>query len=616
MLYETSHGVPYTPPPPIAARDGGVNFLWKPSGEVKVTGFGAADFELTRDTAAVMQPSELLSGELLLESLCDEERALVSKRVHARNPFDELNRNSSIFIEVVKIMVKPGLRRSADEVSADVQDPQIFDKWGAPFGGIQIIKVDEDRGKPGRLATFGKMLVFAATKRFAWDEANEELLWFESPMEAVAAMDASFGPYLPSQFARWDDLGSDEGMADLCVSGVGGWYLTASKPTEEAGHEVPEGSAMECNLEYLSAYETRPTWIRYGHTAYLGPPPDQNSSLPGPLLGVWSCHHQKLLRPGDDLWEHAKMGFRSTLGMSLTCRDHLAWLHWIKANGLHNAARETLAADHPVRRLLKQHYYGTGEINFSSKDMLLPLGQFAHRTFGLTDDGWISYFSDVVRDFKYESLRENIEKRNLPESFTKHWPVAADGLRLWDVMKDYIGGYLLIFYPEGDAQVATDSDLIRFWDHFEHQIDAGWRLPDLTFDSLATLLTDLVWWVTAGHEFVGSIVEYLTPPNGLPSKIMDGKTAVDVQSYAQALVIIALTGIGQPALMSDWTHLFKVPAWPSDQQQAVLDIVRKFQEDLASCADEVDRLNFELETRGERKFVAFNPRILETSVSI
>lgn len=220
---------------------------------------------------------------------------------------------------------------------------------------------------------------------------------------------------------------------------------------------MPDGAVMECNLDYLYQYETRKTWIRYGHIAYLGTPPSEDSALPGPLLAVWSCHHQKLVRPGDSLWEHAKLGtrppskhaphadliarqwptvshvrrpcawphpprapalprtnaphnpccrcplspgFRSTLGMSLTCRDHLAWLHWIRANGLHNAARETLGADHPVRRLLKQHYYGTGEINFSSKDMLLPVGQFAHRTFGLTDEGWIKYFTDVTRDFK------------------------------------------------------------------------------------------------------------------------------------------------------------------------------------------------------------------------
>ena len=36
------------------------------------------------------------------------------------------------------------------------------------------------------------------------------------------------------------------------------------------------------------------------------------------------------------------------------------------------------------------------------------------------------------------------------------------------------------------------------------------------------------------HELVGSIVEYLTTPDGLAGKIRDGKTVADVQSFAQA----------------------------------------------------------------------------------
>ena len=45
-------------------------------------------------------------------------------------------------------------------------------------------------------------------------------------------------------------------------------------------------------------------------------------------------------------------------------------------------------------------------------------------------------------------------------------------------------------------------------------------------------------------------------------------------------------------------------------------MVRHFQDDLAQLADDVDSANMDREARGERKFVAFNPRILETSVSI
>ena len=48
----------------------------------------------------------------------------------------------------------------------------------------------------------------------------------------------------------------------------------------------------------------------------------------------------------------------------------------------------------------------------------------------------------------------------------------------------------------------------------------------------------------------------------------------------------------------------------------MLDVVRHFQDNLAQLADDVESANMDREARGERKFVAFNPRILETSVSI
>jgi hypothetical protein len=56
-------------------------------------------------------------------------------------------------------------------------------------------------------------------------------------------------------------------------------------------------------------------------------------------------------------------------------------------------------------------------------------------------------------------------------------------------------------------------------------------------------VTELIFSVTGRHELVGSIVEYLTSPVGLAPKLANGTVEPDVQSHAQALVIIALTGM-------------------------------------------------------------------------
>ena len=55
--------------------------------------------------------------------------------------------------------------------------------------------------------------------------------------------------------------------------------------------------------------------------------------------------------------------------------------------------------------------------------------------------------------------------------------------------------------------------------------------------------------MTGEHELVGSIVAYLTSPIGFPAKLLEDRVESDVQSFAQGLVIIALTGLRQPPLM-------------------------------------------------------------------
>ena len=83
---------------------------------------------------------------------------------------------------------------------------------------------------------------------------------------------------------------------------------------------------------------------------------------------------------------------------------------------------------------------------------------------------------------------------------------------------------------------------------------------------------------------------------------------------------IALTcsNFCQPPLLADWTHLFRDmhKSWGSARQQKVINLVMRFQVDLGACAEEVDALNIQRKLACGRTFVAFNPRILETSVSI
>lgn len=131
-----------------------------------------------------------------------------------------------------------------------------------------------------------------------------------------------------------------------------------------------------------------------------------------------------------------------------------------------------------------------------------------------------------------------------------------------------------LYYPD-DGMITSDADIQAFWDHFQTkqvghlelflaldhhhfylafliliwddqrtthlpslavaQLKKPWKLPTLTRDALGDLLAELIWNVTGNHEMIGSIVEYLTVPNGLATKLVPNKDEADIQSFAQAV---------------------------------------------------------------------------------
>ena len=132
------------------------------------------------------------------------------------------------------------------------------------------------------------------------------------------------------------------------------------------------------------------------------------------------------------------------------------------------------------------------------------------------------------------------------------------------------------------------------------------------------------------HEFLGSATEYLTDPSVLPSKVAPNNSVADVQSYFLALSLISLTGMRQPQLMSDWSHLHEyLKTNDSNKYDSVIKVLNNFQIDLKQQSQVIDKRN---EIRLSKKisnltkdnteemswnaFNSFNPRVMECSVSI
>lgn len=491
--------------------------------------------------------------------------------------FDEVDGNTKSFIAIVKALINPLERASSKLVNVIAEKQKFSEEYFAPFGNLRLINHDEENPTPS-IQNFIKSIAFNALKDFSF---NDKLIWFDSVAEGEYVMKKELLQNLPSQSVYWDDISSDQAISDICFGGIGQIHINGA-----CGDTALDGAVYEVDLSYLGKYEVRDKFVKYGHIAYF----DYKKAL----LGIYSCHSNKIYTNTDDDWEHIKFCFRSSLVTDITLKYHLSYTHFIYSNSMMIGARESLSKDNPVRRLLKPHYYRSSVINWAAREILIPHGQLAHRTWAFTDNSWNQLFNDIFSDWKYEPFPKMIKSKRIDVS---NMPLYEDGMLLWNCIKNYVNSYLDLYnYTDN-----MPSDVSDYWKHLNSQVNYG--LPTLNRENLVDHLTNTIWWCTGGHEYVGSIVEYLVHPDGLIPKVCPGKSIGDVQTFAQALIIIALTGIRQPSLMDDWKHLFEEKAH---------DIVKSLQIELAKVSDIISDRN----KNRKIKFWSMDPRILESSVSI
>lgn len=384
-------------------------------------------------------------------------------------------------------------------------------------------------------------------------------------------------------------------------------------------YDVPGGPlarpACARSFSALVAYEVRRPWAPYGHSAFLSEPRVDGRCT---LLGIWVAAEKRLALPTEgQRWEVAKAGFKSTLGTVMTAREHLLECHWLVANGLSRAARETTGAEHPLRRLLRPHYYNTAKINAAATDVLMPINSLGFRVFGFSEASWARLLNDLALLWQWHPFPERMANQGIPEAFPA-LPLYADGMLVWRAMEEHVRGFLAIWYKD-DASLLADAEAVAFWRHFSTQTaHDGWGLGRTpTLNTLCSLLTGLIFEVTVGHEVVGAIVEFITSLHGMAPKLAVGKTVPDVQSFALGLCVISITGVKQPQLLDDWTHMYTgAQTWSAAQKDAAVANERAFQQRLELAAEEIEDRNEARERSGAPRYMACNPRILESSVSI
>ena len=223
------------------------------------------------------------------------------------------------------------------------------------------------------------------------------------------------------------------------------------------------------DISMLFKYGVRSKYEPYGATAYF-----DVSKRP---IAVWWDFGNKLVRPGDADWDHAKTVAKSSLITVITALDHLAHVHLIISNGMQLACREALGPLHPLRRLLKPHFFNTATINSAAKDSLIPVHGIAYKVFGMNAQSWEPVLYDSLRAYKYQTFPSFIADKGMSQEELQQFPLAVDGINFWNVIKKYVKAYLDIFYPD-EVSLQADVELQDYWLHYrDRQVEFDLGIP-------------------------------------------------------------------------------------------------------------------------------------------
>ena len=144
---------------------------------------------------------------------------------------------------------------------------------------------------------------------------------------------------------NYKELGvtSDDDMSRIAFHEMGQVLL---KKNEDGCYDV--------DTTILGTFEVRTGFVKYGARAVF----DENQKL----LEIFVSYLNRTLKPSDrEVWEHAKFLWRCSLKSYVTMSSHLVNTHMTISNVGHIAARTSLGATHPIRRVLKVFLFDAGK---------------------------------------------------------------------------------------------------------------------------------------------------------------------------------------------------------------------------------------------------------------
>lgn len=365
----------------------------------------------------------------------------------------------------------------------------------------------------------------------------------EDPEEAI---DEAFGPAhrwafhrpeRPEEYERPVDLG------ELTVTGPYACYL-----------EKIDGDGFRWDLTGLDAFAVHGELYPLGTSVRFELDPGARR-----LSAVEIDCELGVCKPGDPDWKLAQKIALCAATNHLSLVRHFNWVHLTAVSQFTIATRNNLPPDHPVRRLLWPHMWGTEYSNELVTEILLMPGGDFETVFSFTHAGLCDLFEDSFWSYDLRVIdpeRDAARRGIVNEGF--ELPYFENRMAHFEVMHKHARRYLDLYY-ETDDQLREDQALVGWFEELGRRIPNGIAKlvgPGLTKAGLARLAAGFIYLGSVEHEVLGtSLWNYQLWSDVQPTRIYRSGRRESLDVYQRLVNYNFILNVSRAPLLQDFSYM-------------------------------------------------------------
>ena len=366
--------------------------------------------------------------------------------------------------------------------------------------------------------------------------------------DADAALEESYTK------AHRKQLRAPELPSELEISDVSELLGSIAVKGPFAGYLEKDDGVLRWDLRDLDKYEHRPGLRGLG-VRVLFDVDDQTRSLRAyqieSALGV--------NKPGDAEWPIAAKLALCALSNHTSLVRHWNWLHLACGGPFAIATRNQLSSDHPLRRILWPHMFGTQYSNDIGMEVQMNSSGDFPNIFSFTFRGMCHLFSETYREYRVSQINPpmDAEQRGIRDGGFDT-PTQDNLEELFSVIRAHTDGYVRAYYRD-DAKIRDDEDLRHWLDELEQLIPNGIGelvSEPLTRDSVSNITASFIYLGCVHHEVMGTnLWNYQLWTHKIPVRVYENGQREPLDVYQRLVNANFNLNVSRAKLMQDFSYL-------------------------------------------------------------